>query len=170
MARPLLLLDVDGVLNALPADPTQGPPGYTAHVLRPRGFEQGLLVWLNSSHGPMLRELGAKFDLVWATSWEEQANTMISPLIGLPDDLPWIELGTPRLLSDGIWKRDGVESYVADRPFAWLDDDFEPSDDAWAAAREAAGTPTLLVHVDRTTGLLSTHVTTLHAWHATLDP
>lgn len=161
---PLLLVDVDGVLNPLPEDPAAEPAGYTAHVLRPRGFGSGLRVWLNPAHGAALRALGGLVDLVWATSWEEQANTMIGPLIGLSEPLPFVELGTPWLAHDRIWKRDRVAAWAGDRPFAWLDDAFEAGDDRWAASRTAAGSPTLLVHVAPRTGLLPEHLDRVRDW------
>src|SRR5215468_9631031 len=57
---PLLLLDVDGVLNPFAAPAC--PPGYTEHDFFP-GEEQ---VRLCLAHGSWLQELGTRFQIVWA--------------------------------------------------------------------------------------------------------
>jgi hypothetical protein len=44
-------------------------------------------VWLNREHGPALTSL--PFDLFWATTWEEEANTSLALLLGLTE-LPYI--------------------------------------------------------------------------------
>ena len=52
-----------------------------------------------------------------------------------------------------------------DAPLAWIDDAFDPSCDAWAAARDA---PTLLVRTEPATGLAQEHVTRLESWARSL--
>ncbi len=54
-------------------------------------------------HGPQL--LSLPFDLVWATTWEEEANTFIAPVLGLPE-LPYLTWPSPRPEpEDGVfWK------------------------------------------------------------------
>lgn len=89
--RPLLLLDVDGVLNPF-ASPTC-PPGYREHDFFP---DDDPPVRLNESHASWLPLLATRFDLAWATGWEDEANTYLSPLFGLPR-LPVIRF--PRSLS-----------------------------------------------------------------------
>jgi hypothetical protein len=59
---PLLLLDVDGVLNPFAAPAC--PPGYTEHEFFP-GEEP---VRLCAAHGPWL-QLVTRFQIVWATAW-----------------------------------------------------------------------------------------------------
>ena len=67
MSRPLLFLDVDGVLNPFGAG---CPPGYTEHELFP-GEEP---VRVNPVHGTWVAELAAVFDVIWATGWNENAG------------------------------------------------------------------------------------------------
>ena len=86
--RPLLLLDIDGVLN--PFGAVGCPGGYAEHVLFP-GEEP---VRVNAGHGDWLRELAAEFSLVWATAWGEEANRRLAPLLGL-DPLPVIPMPAP---------------------------------------------------------------------------
>nr|WP_042195245.1 HAD domain-containing protein [Kibdelosporangium sp. MJ126-NF4]CEL21842.1 putative secreted protein [Kibdelosporangium sp. MJ126-NF4]CTQ92621.1 putative secreted protein [Kibdelosporangium sp. MJ126-NF4] len=168
----LLLLDVDGPLNPYAAQASRRPPGYetfrqttggrwlTGKEARKR---KGLRVWLNPAHGPMLRELAEEtgLTLVWATTWQHEANTCVAPAIGLPE-LPVIEF-TP---STG-WKWAAVAAYAQGRPIAWLDDQF----DEFPAARgtfdeQRAGASTFLCHVDPATGLLDAHVDAIRHWHA----
>src|SRR6478752_5980459 len=106
----MLLMDVDGPLNPYAAKAHRRPEGYTTHrlmtprwaaVQRRRMTEMGLpnrrakplRVWLNPDHGSALAAL--PFDLVWATTWEHEANECVAPLLGLPS-LPFIAWPVPR--------------------------------------------------------------------------
>ena len=72
VSRPFLLLDVDGVLNPIGLQPSDlVPAGFDVHRL------DGLRVLLAPEHGVWLRELSTAFKLVWATSWEHDANRLI---------------------------------------------------------------------------------------------
>lgn len=85
-ARPLLYLDVDGVLNPLaPSDPAR----FVRHETG------GPAVRLFPEHGEWLRELSARYELVWATTWEHLANEHLGPLLGLPE-LPVVEFSAYR--------------------------------------------------------------------------
>ena len=44
-----------------------------------------LRVWLNPAHVAMLLSLADVFELNWATAWEDAANRMVAPLIGLTE-------------------------------------------------------------------------------------
>jgi hypothetical protein len=159
-AQPLLLVDVDGVLNPLAA--TQPSASYQRHQLL--GYE----LWLTREHGTWLDELATVFELTWATAWEHDANRLIAPAIGLADPLPVIEFHEGRMAAEGIWKRPAVERATAGRPFAWADDDFGPSDLAWAQRRTAAGAPALLLACDPLVGLTRGHVEVALSWAAQL--
>lgn len=119
--RPLLLIDVDGVLN--PFSAREVPEGYTDHKIIPAGWiDKPLTVRLNPDHGPMLLDFAERtgFELAWATTWESDANTLIAPHIGLPE-LPVIGFNH---FYKSNWKFGAVQEYAKDRPLAWLDDDF----------------------------------------------
>ncbi|WP_035804621.1 HAD domain-containing protein [Kitasatospora mediocidica] len=166
--RPLLLLDVDGPLNPYGAKPHRRPDGYRTHrLLTPRwvaserqrlaawGIPESrprpLRVWLNPGHGPAL--LALPFDLVWATTWEEEANAYVSPALGLPE-LPFIAWPVPRRTPEvGVfWKTPEIVAWVAGRPFAWVDDEIGEADRAWVRAHHPG--PALLRRVDPKLGLL----------------
>lgn len=168
MRKPLLLLDVDGPLNPFAAKPTQRPDGYETHRLTPAGWREPLRVWLNPKHGPMLLALTDVVDLAWATTWTDQANTMIGPRIGLPE-LPVIPVMQPSWADRGphIWKIAAVRAYVGDRPFAWFDDDFTKADLAWAEERTAAGFPVLLLPISPRVGIVQDDIDQVAAWART---
>lgn len=138
---PLFLLDVDGVLNPFAAPAC--PPSYTEHELFP-GEDP---VRLCAAHGPWLRELSERFQLVWATGWGSAANRHLAPLLGITD-LPVIDF--PPIPFDPCEKLPAIIDYAGQRPLAWIDDAHTPEALAWAAHRAA---PTLLISADPAEGL-----------------
>lgn len=156
MTKPLLLIDVDGVLC----------PNFSAGPLP--GFERfdtgGADVWLWKQHGDWLNHLATWFDLVWATTWEQDAAEILAPALSLPLDMPVIEFtsGAARR----TWKLTDIEEFVGDRPFAWIDDDIGPDAELWAEMRDA---PTLLVHADPAVGMTRADVTLLEGFAESVD-
>ncbi|MEU4931581.1 hypothetical protein AB0G54_34615 [Streptomyces yokosukanensis] len=151
MTRPLLFLDVDGPLNPYAAQRERRPEGYTT-IRVPLDARRSLRVWLNPEHGPALLRLG--FELVWATSWMEEANIWIAPVVGLPPDLPYVDFGNGlfAMRPDGVhWKTEAIVAYAEGRPFAWVDDEQSPADTLYVRARHPG--PALLHHVDPRLGL-----------------
>lgn len=154
---PLLFLDVDGPLNPYAAQPERRPAGYTT-IRVPFGRDEGplgrarmLRVWLNPAHGPALLGLGCA--LVWATTWMDDANRWIAPVLDLPR-LPFVDFGEALLRErpDGVhWKTTAIVAYAGGRPFAWVDDEQSALDHAYVAAHHAG--PALLHHVDPRVGL-----------------
>lgn len=172
MPKPLILIDVDGVLNPYAAKPTRRPDGYkTIRVLLPSMIEAGkpiyrhkpLRVWLNESHGPALLKLAADNDaeLVWATTWEDYANEHIGPAIGLPE-LPVIKWG----FKAKHWKFDAVLEYVGDRPFIWFDDDFHtlPLERHWFEGQIGSDARYALYFVDPRIGLTELDFKAADTW------
>jgi hypothetical protein len=76
--KPLLLLDVDGVLNPYPAC----PEGFTEHTFFPEEDEP---VRLSNIQGEWLRELRGHFALAWASGWGEDANRFLCSHFDLPE-------------------------------------------------------------------------------------
>jgi len=95
-----------------------------------------------------LQRLAGAFRLVWATSWEEEANEVISPLFGLPA-LPVIFFNDEAQLGES-WKLPAIRRHVGDRPFAYVDDDIGNDAHEWARQRDA---PTLLLAIRGDRGL-----------------
>lgn len=157
MDRPVLLVDVDGVLN--PWGRESLPEGFREYRLFPQEDEP---VRLNAVHGRWLKELAASFDLVWATSWGDEANKLLCPRLGL-DELPCVPLPATPFPAEA--KVPAIAAFVAQRPAAWIDDLMVQEAYVWAKARSV---PTLLVEVDHTTGMTRHHVERLLGWSATL--
>ncbi|TDV51031.1 HAD domain-containing protein [Actinophytocola oryzae] len=177
MARGLLLLDVDGPLNPYAANKTRRPPGYTTYRRTATGWHtgrdarrfRGMRVWLNPCHGAQLLALAEEtgLTLVWATTWQHEANDRIGPAVGLPR-LPVVEF--PGLTTSGWdeeWKWPAVADYAAGRPLAWLDDEHDRTG-AEEFTRRRAGAPTLLCHVDPRQGLGPAHLAQVRDWAGSL--
>ncbi|MGW4896115.1 hypothetical protein ACWEQL_28250 [Kitasatospora sp. NPDC004240] len=169
---PLLLLDVDGPLNPYAAKPQRRPEGYGTHRVKPASwvarhprtpqeYVKPLRLWINPAHGPEL--LALPYELVWATTWMDEANTWIAPLVGLPP-LPYV--AWPRMHHedpDGLhWKTRHLVEWAAGRPFAWVDDELGPADIEWIEAHHP--TPALPLWVDPRAGLGPPHFALLREW------
>ncbi|MFI1826054.1 hypothetical protein ACH41E_06300 [Streptomyces sp. NPDC020412] len=162
MNRPLLFLDVDGPLNPYAAKPERRPEGYTTlRVPRSGGnppaqaalssHRRPLRVWLNPEHGRALLRLD--YELCWASTWMDQANRWIAPVLGLPE-LPFVDFGDTLFQErpDGVhWKTEPLLRYAGGRAFAWVDDEQSDRDDAYVTAHHRA--PALLHHVNPRIGL-----------------
>lgn len=169
--RPLLLLDVDGPLNPFRAawfGRREAAPGYGFHQLTPAGGVT-YRVALNPAHGTRLAALGRDaFDLVWATTWLDDANALIAPLLGLPTDLPVIPLERSGLPLGGVsWKAEQVVRWVAGRPFAWLDDEINHATRSWLGSVPGLG-PHLALGVAPDVGLVDVDFATLRSFATSL--
>lgn len=161
LSRPILAVDVDGVLNAL----SNGTP--------PKGWEDHKVmqfrVRCNPAHGAALLALAAEqgAELTWCTTWEELANEHIGPLVGLPK-LPVVPMEPGRrgrkfseYVSVGTTKAAAMRAYAGERPFCWLDDEHD-------AARELRDCPVphRVVRVEASAGLQPHHLRKAAAWLA----
>jgi hypothetical protein len=156
VTRPLLLVDVDGVLNPWAA--AGCPAGYQEF-----DFFPGERILLFPGHGKLLTTLAQSFELVWATAWQLNANRLISPVLGI-GELPVIEF--PRDGRDQYFRKlPAVIDAVGDRPCAWIDDEHRPDHYAWAERR---GVPTWMMDIDPAVGLTARDAERLTAWAAGL--
>ena len=150
-AKPLLFMDVDGVLNPFPAT----PDGFDEFAFFPGEDEP---VRLTPVHGEWLVELGEVFEIAWATGWGDHANRILAPHFGLPE---YAVVVVPSTRFDPADKVPAVAAYAGERPAAWVVDIVTPEARAWAARRAA---PTLLLAVDPAVGLVRSQVDELLEW------
>jgi hypothetical protein len=176
--RPVIMLDVDDVLNWLERHGHKPPYcGCTVHrtwvrrrITASNGREY--VVHLDPANGPRLRRLATTgaADLAWCTSWGDEANWLIGPLLGLPH-LPVIPLGPEpakeSLVPFGKWKAGKAARWAAadGRPALVLDNEPEFPD-----AFKAAGLtqPWKVITVDPATALTPDHLAEGAAWLAGL--
>ncbi len=144
--KPLLFVDIDGVISLFAFAPDRRPPGAWANV-------DGVPHLLSATARAHLLELSEHFELVWASGWEEKANEHLPLALRLPGPLPYLTFAPAD--THGHWKLAALEAHAGDRPLAWVDDGHDDACRAWADARDA---PTLLVATDPATGLTGTHV------------
>jgi hypothetical protein len=142
--RPILALDVDGVISLFGFDgpPTTAPGRF--HLIN------GMAHCINDDVGERIRRLAVQYDVVWATGWEDRANERLPQLLGLEGELPYLTFDGNARFGSSHWKVGPIDRYAGDHPLAWIDDCLDESCHAWAASRSA---PTLLVPTEPFTGL-----------------
>ncbi|MFC5825878.1 HAD domain-containing protein [Nonomuraea insulae] len=158
--RPLLFLDVDGPL--IPFGGTRPYPTFRDDAANP------LLARIDPAHGPRLTAL--RCDLVWATTWMDDANECVAPRLGLPP-LPVVTWPEPseadeRDERDGMhWKTRALVGWAAGRSFIWVDDEITDVDRGWVSAHH--GGRALLHRVDPRHGLTDADYGVLGEWSHT---
>jgi hypothetical protein len=152
--KPLLMVDIDGVLSLFGLDPARLPPG-TFHNI------DGIPHFLSAAAAAHLLALLPSFDAVWCSGWEEKANDHLPHLLGLPGPLPYLHFARAPERGQAHWKLAAVERYAGARPLAWVDDAFNDACHDWAAAR---GAPTLLRATSPQLGLTAEDAHALLAW------
>jgi hypothetical protein len=156
--KPLLFVDIDGVISLFGFEPADRPDGTWLNV-------DGMPHLISATASEHLLALSRAYDLVWCSGWEDKADEHLVPALGLPVRPPFLTFsGTP---GTAHWKLESVDRHSGGRPAAWIDDAFDDTCHAWAAARRA---PTLLVSTEPATGLRAEHVARLEAWARRLGP
>ncbi|MFL5897347.1 MAG: HAD domain-containing protein [Solirubrobacterales bacterium] len=141
-------MDVDGVISLFGFDPSEGLPGSFVSV-------DGILHCIGSEAGRRLARLAERFELVWATGWEEKANEYLLQVLGIPSNLHTLTFEGRAVFGTAHWKVEAIDRYAGNRPAAWIDDSLDERCSAWAAGRNA---PTLLVETDPALGITDEHV------------
>ena len=164
---PVLLLDVDGVLNAVQMEL---PDGWR------RGTYNGFVLSWDPTVTARLRELheSGRVELQWLTTWTENADKLLAEPMGLPrglrtharkDVLPTGFTGLFRGLS-GWWKLAAARAVAEAEPgrrIVWIDDDLaEQADDTseWLEANAQV----LVVAPDLFAGLTHEELDRVEAW------
>jgi hypothetical protein len=153
--KPLLFVDIDGVVSLWGFDSNDRPAGAFHNV-------DGIIHFLSSGAGIHLLALAEGFELVWCSGWEEKADEHLPHALGLPGGLPFLSFARNPGRSHAHWKLPAIDAHAGPRrPLAWIDDAHDAACHAWAQARAA---PTLLVTTTPAVGLSAAHVEELNAW------
>ncbi len=152
--RPILFVDVDGVLSLFGWERDATPDGSFTMV-------DGIVHLIGEHGGRLLARLSQTFELVWATGWEEKANEYLVHLLELESELPTVSFDGHAVFGSAHWKLEALEAFARDRPAAWIDDNIDDECRAWAERRSA---PTLLVETETHVGITDEHVETLLSW------
>jgi hypothetical protein len=150
--RALIFLDVDGPLIPLRSRVVPGVPP------APEGGNP-LLDRIDPADGRRLQALGG--ELVWATTWMDEANEVVAPRLGLPD-LPVVDWPDRDPIPGLHWKTGFLVEWAAGRPFVWLDDEVTDADQRWITAHHPG--PALLRRVHPLTGLTDADFAAVGAW------
>jgi hypothetical protein len=176
--KPLLMVDIDGVISlfgfagrspwtprvegsiqpATPAGslvPGSPAPAGSFHTI------DGIPHFLSHAAAEHLRDLVSRFDLVWASGWEEKAEEYLPRLLDLPSGLPFLRFERSPGRGNAHWKLAAIEEHAGPQALAWIDDAFNDACYAWADARPA---PTLLVQTAPERGLTSEEAQLLVDW------
>lgn len=170
---PVLLLDVDGVLNALVLEL---PAGWH------RGVFRGYTLTWDPTITARLRgwHAAGRVELQWLTTWTREADRLLAEPMGLPRGLrvhdreevaptgfagSWSAAG-------GWWKLDlarRVAEAEPDRRIVWIDDDLADSADdtgEWLAANSQV----LVVAPELATGVTHDQLDRVEAWLGEVSP
>jgi hypothetical protein len=153
-AKPLLFVDIDGVLSLWGFRMDEWPTDGAWHQI------DGISHFLSSRAARHLQALCARYDPVWCSGWEEKADEHLPHLLDLPR-FPHLSFERNPGRRHAHWKLAAIESYAENRSLAWIDDAFNAACFDWAQRRSA---PTLLVETKPDTGLDDAAAATLESW------
>ena len=166
--KPLLFIDVDGVISTYGFAGNKGVPGNASPSGEiPAGrfhMVDGIVHHIGDGMDRRINTLLPHFESMWATGWGERANDHLVHLLNLPSELEVVEFAVaPSTDGSGHWKLDSLTARAGDLPAAWIDDGHNEACLEWAASRTAS---TLLISTDPFIGLTDDHVDELIAWAA----
>jgi HAD domain in Swiss Army Knife RNA repair proteins len=155
--RPLLLVDVDGVLSLF-------GPGMDRDACVPTLVE-GMPHFLSRAAATALTRLAERFECVWCTGWEDRAESHLPQLLGLPGGWHHLVFEDPPE-NEAHWKLRAIDEFAGrHRPVAWIDDAHDDRCRVWAAGRPG---PTRLITTDPAIGLTEEHAAEAERWAAGL--
>ncbi len=153
-SRPVLFVDVDGVISLFGFHSSDQIPGRFHSI-------DGILHCIGHEAAERLGRVADRYELVWATGWEEKANEYLVHILQMSGELPVLTFDGRATFGSAHWKLEAIEEYARGRPAAWIDDNLDDECRQWAAQRPA---PTLLVVTEREVGITDEHVEELLRW------
>ncbi len=155
--RPILAVDIDGVLSLFGFAEPPNLPGVEFHLV------DGVMHCFSRAAGKGIMRLADHYDVVWVSGWEGGAEKL-AEVLDLPE-WPYLTFGGAARFGSADWKLEPLERYAQGRPLAWIDDSFDERCYAWARARPE---PTLLIEIESDQGLQEVHVEAIVAWARSL--
>ncbi|HEY8638289.1 MAG TPA: hypothetical protein VIL64_03545 [Solirubrobacteraceae bacterium] len=153
MHKPILFVDIDGVLSLFGFAPGPVPPD--ARFVQVDGMPH----FLSQRAADNLLSVLGDFEPVWCTGWEDRANDHLPHVLGL-GPWPYLQFGESAAGAPH-WKLPAVEAFAGARACAWIDDGLDGVVRSWAARRLA---PTLLIETDPPVGLTAADAERLRGW------
>jgi hypothetical protein len=157
---PILFVDVDGVISLFGFNPSGPPPGAFHSI-------DGIIHCIGAEAAHRLAQLAARFELVWATGWEEKANEYLVHLLRLESELPTLTFDGRAVFGSSHWKVEAIDEYARGRAAAWIDDNLDERAERWASGRAE---PTLLVRTASADGITDAQVEQLLRWADEVGP
>jgi hypothetical protein len=159
MSRPILAIDVDGVISLFGFDKSPAKDEAKFELV------DGMVHCISLLAGERLLRLSEYYEMVWASGWEARANDYLPNILGLPE-LPHLTFDGAARFGSAHWKLGPIDEYCRGRAMAWVDDNFDESCYEWARARPE---PTLLVPTEAHLGLEEAQTEALAAWARGLE-
>lgn len=121
--KPTVFLDVDGVINSLNHLFTGGRVEFGWPT--PPHEAGDYTVWVPEYMPHLVQAMYQSTDLHWLTTWRHQANKHISPILGIPGDVPVIDDNTNKRTID--WKATACRPHaelarIGGRTVYWIED------------------------------------------------
>jgi hypothetical protein len=156
-SRPILAVDVDGVLSLFDFVEPPAPPAARFELI------DEILHCISVAGANRLRLLADHYDVVWATGWEDRVK-QLAAVLDLPE-YPHLTFAGAARFGSADWKLGPLEEFAQDRALAWIDDSFDEHCYQWARSRQD---PTLLVPTQSHVGLEDVQAEALVAWARSL--
>lgn len=103
-----VFLDVDGVINSLNHLFTHGDINFDSPTFPYKA--NGYTVWVPDYMSELIQSIHKSTDLYWLTTWREEANNWISPILAIPNNIP--------VITDSTRERSVSWKFGAARPVA----------------------------------------------------
>ena len=167
--KPLLYMDIDGVLNPLRSRSKGRPEGWNAAYMDNSGDEPivfpskrfyryknhgHIIVWYPVDAREWFDALKDVYDVCWASKWGRSASTVYAGLFGMEGEIPFLDIPNvpeaqcPLSRYTGRHAKDCdclhsktllLTDHADGRPFVWVDDEATKRDVTWLAENAPRG-------------------------------